>query len=82
VLSFFFELGASCIRPVYYGLRPFAPFEYTYKKKKHIYFEKTHACFSCLSNLPTYIMSLFPPPAGVANCIEKLQRDFLWAWCW
>jgi hypothetical protein len=39
VLSFFFELGASCIRPVYYGLRPFAPFEYTLliKKKKKKY---------------------------------------------
>jgi hypothetical protein len=32
----FFELGASCIRPVYYELRPFAHFEYTLliKKKK------------------------------------------------
>jgi hypothetical protein len=36
VLSFFFELGASCIRPVYYGLRPFAPFEYTLLIKKMI----------------------------------------------
>jgi hypothetical protein len=33
---------------------------------------------STLSNLPTYFMSLFPLPAGVANRIEKLQRDFLW----
>jgi hypothetical protein len=30
------------------------------------------------SNLPTYFMSLFPLPAGVANRIEKVHRDFLW----
>lgn len=29
---FFFELGVSCIRPVYNGLRLFAPFHYTYQK--------------------------------------------------
>jgi hypothetical protein len=33
---------------------------------------------STLSNLPTYYLSLFPIPVGVANCIEKLHRDFLW----
>jgi hypothetical protein len=33
---------------------------------------------STLSNLPTYFMSFFSLTAGVANCIEKLQRDFLW----
>jgi hypothetical protein len=33
---------------------------------------------SILSNLPTYFFSLFPIPACVANCIEKLQRNFLW----
>jgi len=27
---------------------------------------------STLSNLPTYFMSLFPLPTGVANHIEKL----------
>jgi hypothetical protein len=26
-----------------------------------------------LSNLPTYFLSLFPIPATVANCIEKIQ---------
>lgn len=31
-----------------------------------------------LSNLPTYYLSLFPIPLGVANRIEKLKRDFLW----
>jgi hypothetical protein len=31
---------------------------------------------STLSNFPTYSMS-FPLLAGVVNCIEKLQRDFL-----
>jgi hypothetical protein len=38
VLSFFFELRASCICPVYYGLCPFALFQYTLlikKKKNH-----------------------------------------------
>jgi len=33
---------------------------------------------STLFNLPTYFMSIFPIPTHVANCIEKLQRDFLW----
>jgi hypothetical protein len=33
---------------------------------------------STLFNLPTYFMPLFPLLAGVASCIEKLQRDFLW----
>jgi hypothetical protein len=33
---------------------------------------------STLSNLPTYYLSLFPIPMGVANRLEKLQRDFLW----
>jgi hypothetical protein len=34
VFAFFFELGASCICPVYYRLRPFALFEYTYQKEE------------------------------------------------
>jgi hypothetical protein len=33
---------------------------------------------SIISNLPMYFMSLIPLPSSVANCIEKLQRDFLW----
>jgi hypothetical protein len=33
---------------------------------------------STLFNLPTYFMPLCPLLAGVASCIEKLQRDFLW----
>jgi hypothetical protein len=34
---------------------------------------------STLFNLPTYFMSLFPLPVGVANRIEKLLSDFLWS---
>jgi hypothetical protein len=30
-----------------------------------------------LSNLPTYLLSLFPIPLSVANRLEKLQRNFL-----
>lgn len=33
---------------------------------------------STFSNLPTYYLSLFPLPVGVANRIEKLFRAFLW----
>jgi hypothetical protein len=33
---------------------------------------------STLFNLPMYFLSLFPIPATVANCIEKIQRNFLW----
>jgi len=33
---------------------------------------------STLSNLPTYYLSIFPILVGVANRLEKLQRDFLW----
>jgi hypothetical protein len=33
---------------------------------------------STLSNLPTYFLSLFPIPVGVANRLEKLQKDVLW----
>ena len=32
---------------------------------------------STLSSLPTYFLSLFPILVETANCIEKLQRDFL-----
>jgi len=30
------------------------------------------------SNLPTYYLSFFPILMGVANPLDKLQRDFLW----
>jgi hypothetical protein len=33
---------------------------------------------STLSSLPTYFLSLFPLPAGIARQMELLQRDFLW----
>jgi hypothetical protein len=31
-----------------------------------------------LSNFPTYYLSLFPIPVGVANRLEKIHKDFLW----
>jgi hypothetical protein len=34
---------------------------------------------STLSSLPTYFLSLFTIPKSVANRLEKLQRDFVWA---
>ena len=33
---------------------------------------------STLSNLPTYLLSLFPIPEDIAYRIEQLQRNFLW----
>jgi hypothetical protein len=33
---------------------------------------------STLSNMPTYMLSLFPILVDVAKRIEKIQRDFLW----
>ena len=33
---------------------------------------------STLSNMPTYLMSLFHLPKGVKLRLEKIQRDFLW----
>lgn len=33
---------------------------------------------SALSNLPIYFLSLFKCPATIADCIERLQREFLW----
>ena len=34
---------------------------------------------SSLSSLPTYFFSILPIPGKVANCMEKLQRYFLWS---
>jgi hypothetical protein len=33
---------------------------------------------STLSNLHTYLLSLFSIPADVAKRIEKIQQDFFW----
>ena len=48
---------------------------------KRIYLSKGGkvTLISTLSNLPTYVLSLFPVPVKVANHMEKLQRDFLWS---
>jgi len=39
MFSMFFTLGVLCIHPVYFGLRPFAPFQYILliKKNMHMY---------------------------------------------
>ena len=34
---------------------------------------------STLSNLPTYFLSLFHLPAGVADKLDRIQRNFLWS---
>ena len=34
---------------------------------------------STLSSIPTYFLSLFHLPAGVATRLEKIQLDFLWS---
>ena len=39
---------------------------------------ETYPHKSTLSNLPTYLLSLFPIPVDIANYIEQLQRNFLW----
>ncbi|KAG2711915.1 hypothetical protein I3760_04G100300 [Carya illinoinensis] len=33
---------------------------------------------STLSNIPTYFLSLFPLPVGVANRMDRIFRAFLW----
>jgi len=30
------------------------------------------------SSIPTYFLSLFPLPAGIAKRLERFQRDFMW----
>jgi hypothetical protein len=45
---------------------------YSSKGRRITLIKSTH------SNLPTYFISLFLLPVGVANRIEKLQQDFLW----
>ena len=34
---------------------------------------------SCLTHIPSYILSLFKIPTSVVAKVEKLQRDFLWS---
>jgi hypothetical protein len=72
VLSFFFELGASCIRPVYYGLRPFMPFEYTslIKKKKQFMPLGTPNTLAYLSNSIFKIEGLYV----YMNTISIMQK--------
>lgn len=53
--------------------------EHRLARRKRLYLSnggRTTLIKNALSNLPTYFLSLFPPPVGVANRIEKLQCDF------
>jgi hypothetical protein len=73
-LEFFCGLAMfSYILPVYSGAPYAFLIKFLYQKKKRVTLKK-----STLSNLPTYFLSLFPLPGGIANRMERLQCDFLW----
>jgi hypothetical protein len=73
-------LGASFkLKSMWAGLedmmvRRLAPWKRLYLSKEG----RVTLIKSTLSNMPTYMLSLFPIPADVAKHIEKIQRDFLW----
>jgi hypothetical protein len=69
-----FKLNSMWAELVDLMSRRLAPWKRTYLSKGG----KIALIKSTLSNLPTYMMSLFPIPALVAKRIEKIQRDFLW----
>jgi hypothetical protein len=52
--------------------RRLAPWKRLYLSKSKVTLIK-----STLSNMPTYMLSLFPIPIDVAKRLEKIQRDFL-----
>jgi len=67
----FFSLGVPCILPVYFGLRPFAPFliYFTYQKKKverctFIIFDFFPRLFSVLVK-EAFVPSIWVPPSTV-----------------
>ena len=49
---------------------------------KKLYLSKEGQLTLIMSKLSSYphISSLFPIPVSTANCLEKLQRVFLWGW--
>jgi hypothetical protein len=73
-------LGASfMLKPIWAGLEDLMAWRLA--PRKRLYLSKGGKITlikNTLSNMPTYMLSLFPIPADVAKRIEKIQWDFLW----
>jgi hypothetical protein len=74
MLSFFFELGASCICPMYYELRPFAPFGYTLlikkRKRKALHINNLTELGTCNAQMAFHTST--PPPHESIVPLPKL----------